>query len=141
MRDIAIAQGIPPDRIELEPRARNTYENVMYVQGMLRERNWRNVLLVSSPYHMRRAMMVWKKVARANELVSRETAGSGRHEVWLDWTATAISGTEANLDSPGDAGSDRNKSNAGGGWGFSVGSFGECGGSSGGSSACVAPVR
>jgi uncharacterized protein (DUF58 family) len=41
--------------------------------------------------------VVWKKAARANELVSRETAGSGRHEVWLDWTATALSGTEARL--------------------------------------------
>jgi uncharacterized protein (DUF58 family) len=41
--------------------------------------------------------VVWKKVARSNELVSRETAGSGRHEVWLDWATTAASGTEARL--------------------------------------------
>lgn len=41
--------------------------------------------------------VVWKKVARSNELVSRETAGSGRQEVWLDWDATGLAGTEARL--------------------------------------------
>jgi uncharacterized protein (DUF58 family) len=41
--------------------------------------------------------VVWKKVARSNELVSRETAGSSRPEVWLDWGATALNGTEPRL--------------------------------------------
>ncbi len=41
--------------------------------------------------------VVWKKVARSNELVSRETAGSGRQEVWLDWRDTGLHGTEARL--------------------------------------------
>jgi uncharacterized protein (DUF58 family) len=41
--------------------------------------------------------VVWKKVARSNELVSRDTAGSGRHEVWLDWAATGLNGTEPRL--------------------------------------------
>lgn len=63
MRDIAIAQGIPADRIELELRARNTYENVTNVREILRARGWNRILLVSSPYHMRRAVMVWRKVA------------------------------------------------------------------------------
>lgn len=30
--------------------------------------------------------VVWKKAARTQELVSRETAGSGRTELWLDWS-------------------------------------------------------
>jgi uncharacterized protein (DUF58 family) len=41
--------------------------------------------------------VVWKKVARSNELVSRETAGSGRRELWLDWHAAATSGIEPRL--------------------------------------------
>jgi uncharacterized protein (DUF58 family) len=41
--------------------------------------------------------VVWKKVARSNELVSRETAGSARREVWLDWSSTAVNGTEPRL--------------------------------------------
>ncbi|MEY4095032.1 MAG: hypothetical protein RLZZ53_2231, partial [Acidobacteriota bacterium] len=61
MRSVAIAQGIPADRIELEPRARNTFENVSLVKEILDRGRWKTILLVSSPYHMRRAMMVWEK--------------------------------------------------------------------------------
>lgn len=32
--------------------------------------------------------VVWKKVARSGELVSRETAAVGSQELWLDWQAT-----------------------------------------------------
>jgi uncharacterized protein (DUF58 family) len=32
--------------------------------------------------------VVWKKVARSGEMVSRESAGSGSRELWLDWAAT-----------------------------------------------------
>jgi uncharacterized SAM-binding protein YcdF (DUF218 family)/glycosyltransferase involved in cell wall biosynthesis len=63
MRAVAIAQGIPAGRIELEPRARNTFENVTYVREILDRGGWKNILLVSSPYHMRRAVMVWNKMA------------------------------------------------------------------------------
>jgi uncharacterized protein (DUF58 family) len=42
--------------------------------------------------------VVWKKMARSNELVSRETAGGGRREVWLDWGATMLAGTEPRLE-------------------------------------------
>jgi len=63
MRALAIDQGIPADRIEIEPRARNTYENVAFVQQILDRHQWNKILLVSSPYHMRRARMVWSKVA------------------------------------------------------------------------------
>ncbi len=37
--------------------------------------------------------VVWKKVARSGELVSRETAGSAARELWLDWAQTP--GTDA----------------------------------------------
>ncbi len=41
--------------------------------------------------------VVWKKVARSGELVSRETAGSAVREQWLDWADTATSDVEARL--------------------------------------------
>jgi len=41
--------------------------------------------------------VVWKKVARSNELVSRETTGGGRREVWLDWAQASVAGTEPRL--------------------------------------------
>ncbi len=63
MRALAIDQGVPPDRIVLELQSANTYQNVVYTTDILRQHNWRKVLLVSSPYHMRRANLVWHKVA------------------------------------------------------------------------------
>ena len=63
MRDLAAAHGVPPDAIILETRATNTYENVVFVHRILAERGWRDILLVSSPYHMRRAVWTWRKVA------------------------------------------------------------------------------
>jgi uncharacterized SAM-binding protein YcdF (DUF218 family)/glycosyltransferase involved in cell wall biosynthesis len=63
MRDLAIAQGVPPSAIVLEQRANNTYQNVKYVDDILRDHKSKSILLVSSPYHMRRATMVWHKLA------------------------------------------------------------------------------
>lgn len=41
--------------------------------------------------------VAWKKVARSGELVSRDTAAAGRHELWLDWAATHGGGAEQRL--------------------------------------------
>jgi uncharacterized SAM-binding protein YcdF (DUF218 family)/glycosyltransferase involved in cell wall biosynthesis len=62
MRALAIDQGVPAAHIVLEERAANTYQNVTFVDQILKPRGWRSILLVSSPYHMRRALLVWRKV-------------------------------------------------------------------------------
>jgi len=59
----AVGQGVPDSAIVLEERSTNTYQNVVYVDDILRDHRWRTILLVSSPYHMRRATLVWRKVA------------------------------------------------------------------------------
>ncbi len=41
--------------------------------------------------------VVWKKVARSGELVSRETAGTAARELWLDWADTAGGDTDKRL--------------------------------------------
>jgi uncharacterized SAM-binding protein YcdF (DUF218 family)/glycosyltransferase involved in cell wall biosynthesis len=63
MRDFAVSQGVPEAAIVLEERSTNTYQNVTFVNDILKDHKWRSILLVSSPYHMRRATMVWHKVA------------------------------------------------------------------------------
>jgi uncharacterized SAM-binding protein YcdF (DUF218 family)/glycosyltransferase involved in cell wall biosynthesis len=63
MRALAVDQGVPASMIVLEEHAANTYQNVRYVDDILRDHRWNRILLVSSPYHMRRALMVWRKVA------------------------------------------------------------------------------
>jgi uncharacterized SAM-binding protein YcdF (DUF218 family)/glycosyltransferase involved in cell wall biosynthesis len=63
MRTLAVDHGVPPEAIVLERRATNTYQNVAHVHDILQARGWTSVLLVSSPYHMRRALLVWRKSA------------------------------------------------------------------------------
>ena len=41
--------------------APTTNATAPFVSGMPDERQWRSILLVSSPYHMRRAALVWRK--------------------------------------------------------------------------------
>jgi uncharacterized SAM-binding protein YcdF (DUF218 family)/glycosyltransferase involved in cell wall biosynthesis len=63
MRDLAVQQGVPSSAIVLEQRATNTHENVVFTDEILRDHKSKSILLVSSPYHMRRATMVWHKLA------------------------------------------------------------------------------
>ena len=63
MRALATSEGIPSSNTVLETRAASTRENVMFVYDILQERGWNRILLVSSPYHMRRATLTWEKLA------------------------------------------------------------------------------
>src|SRR4029077_20346804 len=63
MRSTAVEQGVPAADILLEQRSTDTYQNVTFVRDILQAHGWTSVLLVSSPYHMRRALLVWHKVA------------------------------------------------------------------------------
>ena len=76
MRTLAVASGVPADAVHLEAQAANTYENVSYSAEIVRQHGWRRVLLVSSPYHMRRAMLTWRRVAPDIEVVPSPVAAS-----------------------------------------------------------------
>jgi uncharacterized SAM-binding protein YcdF (DUF218 family) len=70
MRALAVANGVPPAAITLEQRAANTYDNVVYSTAILEANGWRRILLVSSPYHMRRALLTWRHVAPQMSVVA-----------------------------------------------------------------------
>jgi uncharacterized SAM-binding protein YcdF (DUF218 family)/glycosyltransferase involved in cell wall biosynthesis len=63
MKAVAVDRGVPPNAIVLEEAATNTYENVQRTAQILERHGWKRILLVSSPYHMRRAMLTWEEVA------------------------------------------------------------------------------
>jgi len=63
MKELAVSQGVPTSAIFLETKAANTYENIALVRKILDKQGWKEILLVSSPYHMRRALLTWRKVA------------------------------------------------------------------------------
>ncbi|HYE87794.1 MAG TPA: ElyC/SanA/YdcF family protein [Vicinamibacterales bacterium] len=63
MKSVAVDNGVPEQAILLEERAATTFENVVYSNRILLNNGWKRILLVSSPYHMRRAMLTWRKVS------------------------------------------------------------------------------
>jgi uncharacterized SAM-binding protein YcdF (DUF218 family)/glycosyltransferase involved in cell wall biosynthesis len=70
MKAIAIANGVPAEAILLEEAATDTYENVAFTNRILEQHGMRRIALVSSPYHMRRALLTWRKVAPQVEVVA-----------------------------------------------------------------------
>ena len=50
-----VAWGIAPDRVIIEDRARNTHENAVLSAAIVRDHGWKNILVVTSAFHMPRA--------------------------------------------------------------------------------------
>ncbi|RJP28980.1 MAG: glycosyltransferase [Candidatus Omnitrophota bacterium] len=63
MKALAISLGVPEEAIILESASKNTYEHVTNIKKLLSENKMSNIIVVSSPYHMRRLYLVSKKLA------------------------------------------------------------------------------
>ena len=63
MKALAVSLGVPEGHIMLEEKARNTFENVEFTREILVKNGLDKILLISAPYHMRRASLVFHKVA------------------------------------------------------------------------------
>ncbi|GAB2974124.1 YdcF family protein [Streptomyces pseudoechinosporeus] len=74
-RDRAVELGVPADAILVEPRARNTGQNITLSRALLEERgvSVSSALLVSKPYEERRAYATARKLWPEVEFVSAST--------------------------------------------------------------------
>jgi Uncharacterized conserved protein len=57
-RDYAIEHGVAPENILIEEKSRITWENLIYASKIVQEQGMQEVLIVSDPLHMRRAMLM-----------------------------------------------------------------------------------
>ena len=69
MRLIALSEGVKNEDIILEQHANSAYENVRFSKGILDENEWDSILLVSSPYNMRRVSLVFSKWGKEIEVI------------------------------------------------------------------------
>jgi uncharacterized SAM-binding protein YcdF (DUF218 family) len=58
MAAVAVDHGVPATALLREDQATNTYENVLFVRGLLARHHVHRLILVTSPYHQRRAYLV-----------------------------------------------------------------------------------
>jgi uncharacterized SAM-binding protein YcdF (DUF218 family) len=70
-REFAVSHGVPSDRVFVEPRARNTAENLQFTDVLLKQRGLgvQSVLLMSRPYQQRRAYATCKKLFPAWDVI------------------------------------------------------------------------
>jgi uncharacterized SAM-binding protein YcdF (DUF218 family) len=69
--DLLVAAGVPDSVILLEPNSRNTHENAALTLPKLRALGAKRVVLVTTWYHSRRALNVFRKAAPDLEFYSR----------------------------------------------------------------------
>jgi uncharacterized SAM-binding protein YcdF (DUF218 family) len=62
IRSLLINRHVPESSIKiLNQYPRSTFENVVLVKSILKKNNINSILLITSPYHSRRALWVWRK--------------------------------------------------------------------------------
>jgi uncharacterized SAM-binding protein YcdF (DUF218 family) len=61
MKRTAVAAGVPADAIVVEGAAATTEENATRVAQLMRERGLESAILVTSPYHQRRAAILFER--------------------------------------------------------------------------------
>jgi uncharacterized SAM-binding protein YcdF (DUF218 family) len=65
MRELALAHGVADDRIVVEGRSRNTFENALFTGRIIRDRQWREVVIVTDHFHLMRALYVFRRLGLA----------------------------------------------------------------------------
>ncbi len=84
MKEHAEYLGIPGKSILLEDKSRNTEENAKYTKEILRKYGYKSVILITSPYHSRRASAIFQKVMGKDiKIISAPVANSWfKFEEW-----------------------------------------------------------
>lgn len=62
MKEQAEALGVPGKNIIVQDVSRNTEEDAIYVRGLLAIRGYKSIILVTSPYHSKRASIIFGRV-------------------------------------------------------------------------------
>jgi len=88
MRDYLENKGIAPERILVEDRSHNTWQNMTCSAQLMEEQDLdmeRGVLIVSNGFHLTRARMLWDRATGAGEDVSTLAAPSSHlpSRLWM----------------------------------------------------------
>lgn len=78
MKKYAVSLGINPSKIMCEEQSRDTATNLFFARKLFIEPNkWRNIMIVTSDYHMKRVKYLAKKVFGTDFKVCFEESKSG----------------------------------------------------------------
>jgi uncharacterized SAM-binding protein YcdF (DUF218 family) len=63
-----VLKAMKPSSVVLETESKNTEENALWVVKNARLRGWKRIVLMTSPYHMRRSRFIFTKVLDGTDL-------------------------------------------------------------------------
>ena len=63
-----VAHGVPKSALRLEVYSENSYEEAQNILELMKKQNWRTVIAVSDPPHMRRLAWTWHRVFKGSGL-------------------------------------------------------------------------
>ena len=90
MATAAEAQGVPAADISLDETATNTRENATNVASIIAAQHDTSIILVTSPYHQRRAYIVFRRqLGRSFPIINHSSVDQGWRR--SDWWATSAS--------------------------------------------------
>ena len=78
-RNWLVEQGVPAGDIVLEDQSRTTLENLQFARIVLEQAGIRDVLIVSDPLHMRRAMLI---AGRMGVAAGSSPTRTSRYQTW-----------------------------------------------------------
>ncbi|PLS02477.1 YdcF family protein [Neobacillus cucumis] len=85
-----IEQGIPKERIILESNSTDTVENGLFSTAILEKENLKDVTIVTSASHIRRALTVFKEASEFyNKMLGKKTKRNFTNMVYLDYPSVA----------------------------------------------------
>ncbi|APS00870.1 YdcF family protein [Pajaroellobacter abortibovis] len=90
--------GIPGNRILVEEKSRNTLESAQFLKSIVQERGWKKCLLITSSYHMQRALNCFQKVGIEVDTLSVDFRSSNQpisFKHWLPRTKWLLMSTES----------------------------------------------
>ena len=82
MRERALAYGVPSTAILIDEDARSTQENAENTQSLLAQNNIQKVILVTSGYHQRRALIEFERQATGVEILNKPLASDQDWSAW-----------------------------------------------------------
>jgi uncharacterized SAM-binding protein YcdF (DUF218 family) len=83
MKQYAVERGVPEQDILVENESLHTLENARFTLSILRERAISTSILVTSPFHQRRAYQTFLKILRPHHISIQNYAATSRY--WNDF--------------------------------------------------------
>jgi len=93
LMELALSLGIPGESVILEENANNTFEDARYTHGIMLANGFTSAILVTSPYHSRRAVMMFRRFFDSEiDLISHPVTRS-----WFEGTNWWTRGRESRV--------------------------------------------